>query len=119
MVPSTKKVRRFGIKIFTQKNETYIPCLFGWILSIIEALLFMNEAPLRILNSLLLDFMTSIYNVFFMPSKPHNKKSKRKNTSLRLEESVLKKLKIYAVKKDTSVQQIIEDLVVGLLKNKK
>ena len=54
-----------------------------------------------------------------MPSKPRNKKSKRKNTSLRLEESVLKKLKIYAVKKDTSVQQIIEDLVVRLLKNKK
>jgi hypothetical protein len=79
----------------------------------------MNEGPSRFLNSLLLDFMTSIYNVFFMPSKPRNKKSKRKNTSLRLEESVLKKLKIYAVKKDTSVQQIIEDLVVGLLKNKK
>ena len=53
-----------------------------------------------------------------MPSKPRNKKTKRKNTSLRLEESVLKKLKIYAVKKDTSVQQIIEDLVVGLLKTK-
>jgi len=79
----------------------------------------MDERPSRFLNSLLLDFMTSIYNVFFMPSKPHNKKTKRKNTSLRLEESVLKKLKIYAVKKDTSVQQIIEDLVVGLLKNKK
>lgn len=54
-----------------------------------------------------------------MSGKPRNKKTKRKNTSLRLEESVLKKLKIYAVKNDTSVQQIIEDLVVGLLKNKK
>ena len=56
-----------------------------------------------------------------MSSKPHKKKTKaiRKNTSLRLNESVLKKLKIYAVKKDTSVQQIIEDLVVGFLKNKK
>jgi len=63
--------------------------------------------------------LTSLYNYFIMSSKSHNKKSKRKNTSLRLEESVLKKLKIYAVKKDTSVQQIIEDLVVGLLKNKK
>jgi predicted DNA-binding ribbon-helix-helix protein len=63
--------------------------------------------------------MTSLYIYIFMSSKPRNKKSKRKNTSLRLEESVLKKLKIYAVKKDTSVQQIIEDLVVGLLKNKK
>ena len=63
--------------------------------------------------------MTSLYKYLFMTSTPRNKKSKRKNTSLRLEESVLKKLKIYAVKKDTSVQQIIEDLVVGLLKNKK
>tara|TARA_B100000282_G_C31715455_1_gene483292 strand:+ start:379 stop:549 length:171 start_codon:yes stop_codon:yes gene_type:complete len=56
-----------------------------------------------------------------MSSKPQKKKVKivRKNTSLRLNESVLKKLKIYAVKKDTSVQQIIEDLVVGFLKNKK
>ena len=50
----------------------------------------MNERPSRFFNSLLLDFMTPIYNVFFMPSKPHNKKTKRKNTSLRLEESVLK-----------------------------
>ena len=56
-----------------------------------------------------------------MSSKPQKKKAKssRKNTSLRLDEAVLKKLKIYAVKKDTSVQQIIEDLVVGFLKNKK
>ena len=65
--------------------------------------------------------MTSLRNGLFMSSKPQKKKVKivRKNTSLRLNESVLKKLKIYAVKKDTSVQQIIEDLVVGFLKNKK
>ncbi len=65
--------------------------------------------------------MTSLRNSLFMSSKPQKKKVKivRKNTSLRLNESVLKKLKIYAVKKDTSVQQIIEDLVVGFLKNKK
>jgi len=65
--------------------------------------------------------MTSLHNSLFMSSKPQKKKVKivRKNTSLRLNESVLKKLKIYAVKKDTSVQQIIEDLVVGFLKNKK
>ena len=65
--------------------------------------------------------MTSLRNSLFMSSKPRKKKVKivRKNTSLRLNESVLKKLKIYAVKKDTSVQQIIEDLVVGFLKNKK
>ena len=56
-----------------------------------------------------------------MASKPQKKKAKsnRKNTSLHLDEAVLKKLKIHAVKKDTSVQQIIEDLVVGFLKNKK
>ena len=65
--------------------------------------------------------MTSLCNDLLMSSKPQKKKVKtvRKNTSLRLNESVLKKLKIYAVKKDTSVQQIIEDLVVGFLKNKK
>lgn len=65
--------------------------------------------------------MTSLSNDLIMSSKPQKKKVKtvRKNTSLRLNESVLKKLKIYAVKKDTSVQQIIEDLVVGFLKNKK
>ena len=65
--------------------------------------------------------MTSLCNDFIMSSRPQKKKVKtvRKNTSLRLNESVLKKLKIYAVKKDTSVQQIIEDLVVGFLKNKK
>lgn len=66
-----------------------------------------------------LDIMTSLHIDKLMSPKSHNKKLKRKNTSLRLEESVLKKLKIYAVKKDTSVQQIIEDLVVGFLKNKK
>ena len=65
--------------------------------------------------------MMSLCNDLYMSSKPQKKKVKtvRKNTSLRLNESVLKKLKIYAVKKDTSVQQIIEDLVVGFLKNKK
>ena len=54
-----------------------------------------------------------------MSAKTAKKKVKRKNTSLRLDEAMLKKLKIYAVKKDTSVQQIIEDLVEGFLKNKK
>ena len=63
--------------------------------------------------------MTSLFNSLNMSSSPRPKKSKRKNTSLRLQESVLKKLKIYAVRNDTSVQQIIEDLVVGFLKNKK
>ena len=63
--------------------------------------------------------MTSLFKYIKMSSSPRPKKSKRKNTSLRLQESVLKKLKIYAVRNDTSVQQIIEDLVVGFLKNKK
>ena len=54
-----------------------------------------------------------------MSAKQAKKKVKRKNTSLRLDEAMLKKLKIYAVKKDTSVQQIIEELVEGFLKNKK
>jgi predicted DNA-binding ribbon-helix-helix protein len=69
--------------------------------------------------SLRIDIMTSLRNDKMMSAKPAKKKVKRKNTSLRLDEAVLKKLKIYAVKKDTSVQQIIEDLVEGFLKNKK
>ena len=72
------------------------------------------------LNILLrIDKMTSLRNDKEMSAKTAKKKVKRKNTSLRLDEAMLKKLKIYAVKKDTSVQQIIEDLVEGFLKNKK
>ena len=72
------------------------------------------------LNILLrIDKMTSLRNDEEMSAKTAKKKVKRKNTSLRLDEAMLKKLKIYAVKKDTSVQQIIEDLVGGFLKNKK
>ena len=72
------------------------------------------------LNILLrIDKMTSSRNDKKMSAKTAKKKVKRKNTSLRLDEAILKKLKIYAVKKDTSVQQIIEDLVEGFLKNKK
>ena len=69
--------------------------------------------------SLRIDKMTSLRNDEEMSAKTAKKKVKRKNTSLRLDEAMLKKLKIYAVKKDTSVQQIIEDLVEGFLKNKK
>ena len=72
------------------------------------------------LNILLrIDKMTSLRNDKMMSAKTAKKKVKRKHTSLRLDEVMLKKLKIYAVKKDTSVQQIIEDLVEGFLKNKK
>jgi predicted DNA-binding ribbon-helix-helix protein len=70
-------------------------------------------------KSLRVDEMTSLRNDSMMSAKPAKKKVKRKNTSLRLDEAMLKKLKIYAVKKDTSVQQIIEELVEGFLKNKK
>ena len=69
--------------------------------------------------SLRIDKMTSLRNDEKMSAKTAKKKVKRKNPSLRLDEAMLKKLKIYAVKKDTSVQQIIEDLVEGFLKNKK
>ena len=70
-------------------------------------------------KSLRIDKMTSLRNDNLMSAKQAKKKVKRKNTSLRLDEAMLKKLKIYAVKKDTSVQQIIEELVEGFLKNKK
>ncbi|MBT3504738.1 MAG: CopG family transcriptional regulator [Piscirickettsiaceae bacterium] len=43
----------------------------------------------------------------------------RKNTSLRLEQSVLKQLKIRAIEDDTSVQQLLEMLVIDYLKTVK
>ena len=46
------------------------------------------------------------------------KKSNRKNTSLRLDESMLKALKIRAIKQDTSVQKIVEKLVRDYLRGK-
>ena len=45
-------------------------------------------------------------------------KSKRKNTSLRLDESMLKQLKIRAVQEDTSVQRIVEKLVRDYLRGR-
>lgn len=47
------------------------------------------------------------------------KKEKRKNTSLRLNDTTLKALKIQAIKKDSSIQQIVEKLIEDYLKNKK
>ncbi|MFC7338441.1 CopG family transcriptional regulator [Haloferula chungangensis] len=47
------------------------------------------------------------------------KKDKRKNTSLRLDSATLKALKIQAIKEDSSIQQIVEQLVEGYLKGKK
>ena len=39
----------------------------------------------------------------------------KKNTSLRLEHSILKRLKIRAIEEDTSVQQLLEALVIQYL----
>lgn len=47
------------------------------------------------------------------PSK--SKKSEKKNTSLRLEKKTLKALKIRAIEEDTSVQKLIERLIVEYL----
>ncbi|WP_282095041.1 hypothetical protein [Epibacterium ulvae] len=41
----------------------------------------------------------------------------KKNTSLRLDRKTLKALKIRAIEEDTSVQKIIERLVVAYLEN--
>jgi|GEM_PF-658863 len=43
----------------------------------------------------------------------------KKNTSLRLEQSMLKQLKIRAIEDDTSVQQLLEMLVTDYLKKSK
>ncbi|ASJ76358.1 hypothetical protein [Granulosicoccus antarcticus] len=45
--------------------------------------------------------------------------SDKKNTSLRLESSMLKALKIRAIEEDTSVQVILEHLVEEYLNNSK
>lgn len=55
------------------------------------------------------------------PQQPHDdrkakKKTDRKNTSLRLEKKTLKALKIRAIEEETSVQKLIERLVVEYLK---
>jgi predicted DNA binding CopG/RHH family protein len=66
------------------------------------------------------DVNTSLRQPFkTMPKADTKKKDKRKNTSLRLESETLKALKIYAIKKDTSVQKIVEKLVQDYLKGKK
>lgn len=45
-------------------------------------------------------------------------KKHKKNTSLRLDEKVLKKLKIRAIKEDSSIQQIAEKLIKDYLGEK-
>lgn len=54
-----------------------------------------------------------------MAKKVERKKGKRKNTSLRLDDETLKALKIHAIKKDSSVQQIVEKLIRDYLKGRK
>jgi len=48
--------------------------------------------------------------------KKNTDKLKKKNTSLRLENKVLKALKIRALEEDTSVQKIMERLIKDYLK---
>ena len=43
--------------------------------------------------------------------KESDKKAKKKNTSLRLDKDVLKRLKRVALEQDTSIQNIIENLI--------
>ena len=49
-------------------------------------------------------------------SSDKDDKSKKKNTSLRLDSKTLKALKLRAIEEDTSVQKIIETLVEDYLK---
>jgi hypothetical protein len=46
-------------------------------------------------------------------------KTKKVNTSLRLDKKVLKDLKILAIEKETSVQAIIEKLILEYIKKNK
>lgn len=46
----------------------------------------------------------------------NSEKSKKVNTSLRLDRSTLKALKQHAVQEDTSVQKIVEKLIESYLK---
>jgi len=46
-----------------------------------------------------------------MPGKKIKEKDSMKNTSLRLDKDKLKKLKILAIERETSVQKILEDLI--------
>lgn len=43
----------------------------------------------------------------------------KKATSIRLEESILNELKIYCIKNNTSIQEVLESYVKELLKNDK
>lgn len=51
-----------------------------------------------------------------MSKKSEDHKDEKKNTSLRLDKKVLKALKVRAALEETSIQAIIEGLVVEYLK---
>jgi hypothetical protein len=53
------------------------------------------------------------------PNSQSVSSSIKKNTSLRLEQATLKKLKIRAIEEDTSVQQLLEMLVTDYLNSGK
>lgn len=46
-----------------------------------------------------------------MAGKKNKEKNDKKNTSLRIDRNKLKELKILAIKKDTSIQKILEALI--------
>ncbi|TKB28279.1 ribbon-helix-helix protein, CopG family [Desulfopila sp. IMCC35006] len=46
-------------------------------------------------------------------------KEKKKSTSLRLDPKVLKELKLLAIEQDTSIQAIVESLVIEYIKQYK
>ena len=50
------------------------------------------------------------------PDDTSDKEKTKKNTSLRLEKQTLKALKILAIEKDTSIQNLIEKLIKDYLK---
>lgn len=53
-----------------------------------------------------------------MSKKDAELKHEKKNTSLRLDKKVLKRLKILAIHEDTSVQALIERLIVSYIESR-
>ena len=54
-------------------------------------------------------------NVLYQETANTDKKKSKKNTSLRLEKHTLRALKIKAIEHDTSIQKLIEGLIVDYL----
>lgn len=70
-------------------------------------------------NYCLIDLMTSLRQIGGQVMAKDKisvlSKASKKNTSLRLDNKTLKKLKIQAIEKETSVQKIIENLINNYL----